>query len=253
MNIAIVTGASSGVGEEFIKQLIEKYPRLDEIWAIARRVDRLERLEEKYPKKVKAIPLDLSKKEAFDELKHKLDEEHANVRILVNSAGLGKIGRFAELTIEEQLPMLHINMEALTKMTHLVLNYMPTNSRIINIASVAAFVPQPCFGIYAATKAYVLSFSRAINEELINRGIYVTAVCPGPMNTEFFIIAETSHKKMSYKEMFNSAVDGVVEKAIRDSAMGLSVSVYSPMMKLVHGITKISPQKLLLKIMKNFY
>ena len=193
MRIAVVTGASSGMGREFVLQLGYFYKNLDEIWVIARRRERLEELAGISRIPLRIIDGDLQKKKVYRRIHEILTEEKPNIRMLINSAGFGKSGTVTEIARENfriQTDMVDLNCRALTRMTLLCLPYMSRGSRIVNLASAAAFCPQPSFAVYAATKSYVLSFSRAIGKELSDQGIYVTAVCPGPVRTPFFDIAE---------------------------------------------------------------
>lgn len=178
MKIAVVTGASSGIGREFAVQIAGKYGKMDEIWLIARRKDRLIELQKELRLPVRVFAMDLTDNEDMNTFDGFLKENNPDIKLLVNCAGYGKTGRFDELDIYEQCGMIDVNCKALTLFTGLCLPYISNHSRIINVASAAAFSPQPGFNVYAATKAYVLSFSRALNAELKSRKITVTAVCP---------------------------------------------------------------------------
>ena len=247
MKIAIVTGASSGMGRETIIQMADRFGGLEEIWAIARRADRLEELQSQVPVALRVIPLDLADRDSWQELEEMLEELKPEVKILVNSAGYGKIGAVGSISLAEETGMVGVNCQALCAVTNLVLPYMPGKGRIIQYASSAAFLPQPRFAIYAATKAFVLSYSRALNMELKPRGIYVTAVCPGPVRTEFFDIAETSASMPVYKKLAMADPKKVVALALRDSMMGKDVSVYGPLMKAFRLLAKILPHRFILK------
>lgn len=238
MKIAIVTGASSGMGREFIRQIANRFKGLDEIWAIARREERLEELKEEILVPLRPFSIDLTDHRELMELQTALEEERPDVKWLVNGAGFGKIGPVGEVSLYDETGMIRLNCEALCAVTHMVLPYLSGNSRVMNFASAAAFLPQPRFAIYAATKSFVLSYSRALNEELNPRGIYVTAVCPGPVKTEFFDIAETTGKIALYKRLMMAAPDKVVRTALRDSMMGRSVSVYGTTMKAFRILAK---------------
>ena len=194
MRIAVVTGASSGMGREFVLQLGYFYKNLDEIWGgwIARRRERLEELSGISRIPLRIIDGDLQKKKVYRRIHEILTEEKPDIRMLINSAGFGKSGTVTEIARENfriQTDMVDLNCRALTRMTLLCLPYMSRGSRIVNLASAAAFCPQPSFAVYAATKSYVLSFSRALGAELSGREIPVTAVCPGPVDTEFFNVS----------------------------------------------------------------
>ncbi|HIT65277.1 MAG TPA: SDR family NAD(P)-dependent oxidoreductase [Candidatus Ventrimonas merdavium] len=248
MKIVIVTGASSGMGREAAIQLADRFSGIGEIWAVARRAKRLEELKEQVPVPVRVFPLDLSLEADRNVLAQALKEEQPEVRMLVNAAGYGKIGAAGDIPLEEETGMVRLNCEALCAVTHMVLPYMPKNSRVIQLASSAAFMPQPGFAVYAATKAFVLSYSRALNAELKKRGILVTAVCPGPVKTEFFDVAETTGKMPFYKELTMARAENVVRKALRDSMMGKEVSIYGLPMNAFFVLTKILPHRLLIQI-----
>ena len=184
MKIAIVTGASSGMGREAVIQLADRFGGgLGEIWAVARRAYRLEELRSQVPVPLRILSLDLQQPEALKALSRQLNEQKPDVKILVNAAGYGKTGAVGSVAGEEETGMVRLNCEALCGVTSAVLPYMSRESRIIQFASAAAFLPQPGFAVYAATKSFVLSYSQALNSELKPRGITVTAVCPGPVAT----------------------------------------------------------------------
>lgn len=245
MKIAVVTGASSGLGREFARQISARYSKFDEIWLIARRTERLEEVADEIKLTSRVISLDLSSKDELMALKELLEENAPDIKLLVNCAGYGKSGSFDELGYDEQLGMIDINCRALTAVTKLCLPYISSNSRIIELASAAAFMPQPDFAVYAATKSYVLSFSKAINKELKPKKITVTAVCPGPVDTEFFDIAGKNVKLL--KCMVMAKPENVVEQAIKDAALGNELSIYGRTMKLAHVAGRFLPHRLLMK------
>lgn len=192
MKIAVVTGASSGIGREFARQISARYGKLDEIWLIARRKELLESLQEEIKLNARIIAMDLTSEEDMKQFRDYLEELNPDIKILVNCAGYGKVGRFEEIDLKEQTGMIDLNCKALTEMTGICLKYISSHSRIINVASAAAFCPQPRFNVYAATKAYVLSFSRALNCELKEKKITVTSVCPGLLIRTFLILQVTT-------------------------------------------------------------
>lgn len=250
MKIAIVTGASSGMGREFVRQIADRFSGIQEIWVIARRKERLEELILKEPVHLRLLTMDLMEKEERQALGEELKKEEPEVKWLINAAGYGKIGQAGDIPLDEETGMVVLNCEALCGVTRRVLPYLTGNSRIVHFASAAAFLPQPGFAVYAATKAFVLSYSRALNEELKPQGIYVTAVCPGPVDTEFFEIAETTGTASLYKRLLIANPKRVVKKAIRDSMMGKPVSVYGFSMKVFRFLCRILPHGLILRIMK---
>lgn len=244
--IAIVTGASSGMGKDFVRELL-KEKNVDEIWMLARRKERLEAMQAKYPKKLRAVPLDLTKSSSFDKVKQILSEEPVTIQYLVNAAGAGRMGKIEDVEESEHGFILDINVKALTCMTRICLPYMKKHSHIIQLCSGSAFLPQPGFASYAASKAYVLSFSRALREEVKNRKIFVTTVCPGPVNTEFF--KASGSEVHPSKKAFMAESKNVVRKAMKDAKSGKELSVYGMSMKLVHLAGKIFPTRVVLMVM----
>ena len=226
MNIAIITGASSGMGMEYVRQLDHYFRNIDEIWVIARRADRLQQLQPLTRIKIRPMSMDLFDDKGLKKLKKTLKQEQPVVRVLINSAGYGKIGKFDDISYSDNIGMIDINCKALTAVTYLALPYMRRNSRIIQMASMASYVPQAGFSVYAATKAYVLSFCTSLSEELRRRSIFVTAVCPGPVDTEFFDIAEQTGKEPVFKKMFMANPKKVVTKALTDSLHKKERSIY---------------------------
>ncbi len=247
--IGIVTGASSGMGELFVESLLRRYPKLDEIWVIARRQARLAALEARYPGKIRPVVMDVSKECETGTLQKLLEAEKPNVKFLINAAGMGLLGEFCDLPLEELSAMTQVNMQGLTAITHRVLPYMTRNSRILMVSSVAGFMPQPFFSLYAASKAYVLSFGRALSYELRNRDIYVTVVCPGPMPTEFFDVAEKYGKGnlSNFKKNFMYIPEKVVEHALDAAIHKQPVATYGLAMKALWIGTKLLPIDCMLK------
>lgn len=255
MNVIVITGASSGMGMEFVRQMDHSFYNIDEFWLIARSRDKLEKLADELSHKSQVFAIDVTDKSGLDRLEEALKDRGATVRILVNCAGYGVMGTFDKLDREQTLGMVRLNCEALTDMTYRILPFMSKNSRIIQLASSAAFMPQPDFAVYAASKAYVHSFSRALGAELKDRGIYVTSVCPGPVDTPFFDIAEKDGKSLAIKKLAMVQPDKVVALALRDSYYKRTVSVYSPLIKAFNVAAKIVPHDLILKgfkILKKF-
>lgn len=244
MNIAVITGASSGIGREFVIQLdaLHKY---DEIWLIARRKNRLDELKEVVRAKVRSIPLDLTKQESYEEFKKLLKENEPKIRTLVNASGFGKFGKFTDIPLSEQCNMVDLNIKALMSMTYLCLPYMPQNSEIYELCSLSSFQPVPYINVYAATKAFVLSFSRALNVELEDRNIHVIAVSPGWVNTEFISKAEKDDTIKYFNKLFKP--EEIVSQAILDMAKGKDTSVCGASIKAQAKAVKLLPHKLVMK------
>lgn len=237
------------MGKEFAAQLPHFYKNLDEIWIMGRRKARLIGISEENPIPCRIFAGDFLENDVFEELEAALECEKPDLRMLVNGAGFGKIGTVAEIEEKEpllQLDMLDINCKALTRMTLLCLPYFTQGSRILNLASAAAFCPQPSLSVYAATKAYVLSFSRALGAELEGKGIYATAVCPGPVDTEFFQVA--GNLPNQFKRLAMAEPKKVVYKALQDSKKRKSVSIYGTCIKLAGLGAKVLPANVAIKL-----
>ena len=216
MNIAIVTGASSGMGREFVLQL-SGYVRVDEIWAVARRESALEELKAQVSVPVRPIALDLLKEESFADFRGLLEQEKPNVKLLVNAAGFGKFGAYHKVTEEDDCRMIDLNCKALVRMTRLCIPYMAPGSHILQLDSLSAFQPVPYITTYGATKAFVLSYARSMNRELKTRGIRVMAMNPGWVKTEFFSHAFQTNGdgEVQYFDRLYEAAD-VVKTGLKD-------------------------------------
>lgn len=245
MKIAVVTGASSGMGREFVCAL-DRQTAFDEIWVIARRRDRLEALQGAVHAKVRPLAWDLTKEESFDAYRSLLAEERPEVSVLVNAGGFGVFGAFASLSESEQLSMIDLNVKTLMRMTHLTLPYMKAGACIYQLGSLSAFQPVPYINVYAATKAFVLHFSRALNKELEPRGIRVLAVCPGWVRTEFFDRAVRDDTITYYNQFFTAKE--VVDRALSDMARGKDVSVCGWRIRAQVLLTKLLSHRIVMDI-----
>jgi short-subunit dehydrogenase len=181
--VVLVTGASAGLGEDFARQLAAKGRRLV---LVARRKDRLDQLVTELGN-ARSVELDLSEAGAARRLMKDLASQGETVELLVNNAGFGLAGRFAELDRNRQRGMIDLNCGALAELAHAVLPGMieRQGGGILNVASTAAFQPGPGMAVYFATKAFVLSFSEALHDEVKRHGVKVSCLCPGPTRTEF--------------------------------------------------------------------
>ena len=243
--ISVITGASSGMGRDFAKML-DMIEECDEIWVIARRKEKLEELKSHNGKVFRASELDLSKNESVIEYKNLLEGEEVQVVALVNAAGFGKFGKFEDIPLEEQMNMIDLNCKALMAVTYLTLPYMPQGSRVYQVGSQSAFQPVPYMATYAATKAFVLSFSRALNKELAKRKIRVIAVCPGWVKTEFFDRAVRDDTITYYSKYYSS--QRVVSKAVKDMYRGKDVSVCGGLINWQRFLAKVLPHKTVMNI-----
>ena len=251
MSVAIVTGASSGMGKEFVLQL-SAYVQVDAIWVIARREEALKQLQEMVDVPVRPIPLDLCKEESFDAFAKILEEEKPDIKLLVNAAGFGKFGDFDKIPAKEDYRMIDLNCKALVAMTRLCLPYMNRGSHILQLDSLSAFQPVPYITTYAATKAFVLSYTRAAAVELKPRGIRMMAMNPGWVKTEFFDHAlQTNDGHVQYYNHLYEAKD-VVATGLKDLyKTKKEYSVHGQPIRDQVRLVKLLPHNLVMKIWVN--
>ena len=251
MNIAVVTGASSGMGREFALQL-HGYVKVDELWVIARRAEALHALQGQCPVPVRAIPLDLCKEESFAEYARLLSEEKPDIKLLVNAAGFGKFGAFQNVPVEDDYRMIDLNCKALVAMTRLSLPYMHRGSHILQLDSLSAFQPVPYITTYGATKAFVLSYARATARELKEQGIRVMAMNPGWVKTEFFDHAfQTNHSEVQYFDRLYEAKDVVATGLRHLYKTKKDYSVHGLPVRTQVRLVKLLPHSLIMKIWLN--
>lgn len=245
MKISIITGASSGIGRQ-MAQLIDKIEDCDQIWLVSRQRDKLEETAAMLSKDTKIVEADLSDSSSIFELEALLGEEKPEIVSLVNAAGFGKAGAFTDIPLKAQMNMIDLNCKALMAMTYICLPYMSVGSKVYEFASKAAFQPVPYMSTYAATKSFVLSFSRAINKELKARGIRIIAVCPGWTKTAFFDRAMKDDTIKRYDKFYTA--EGVADSAIRDMDKGKEISAHGLVTKANMLASKLLPHKLVMEI-----
>lgn len=245
MKIAVITGASMGLGREFARQIPRCYKNLDEIWLIARSTDKLQEVREEIQAAsgvyCRLYDGDLLQDAVYDRLKQDMETLKPDIRMLAGNAGFGINGAVADTDAKILTDMIALNCGALTRLVSQCLPWMSAGSRIINVASAAAFAPQPGMAVYAATKAYVLSYSRALGRELAGRDIFVTAVCPGPVDTSFF--DKAGGFSAPAKEKLMAQPEQVVRKALLDARRRRSVSIYGAAMKGAKIAARLSPDR----------
>ena len=235
--ITIITGASSGMGAEFARQ-ISKDTESSEIWLFARNQEKLDAVKAEIEQtenspKIKAVSMNLTGKEGVNRFRNFLSTEKFSgeyeIDLIVNNAGFGTYGEFAETPLEKEIDMIELNCTSLTGLCGAVLPFMHAGSSIINVASLAAFLPLGNFAVYAATKAYVLSFSVALAAELKDKGIKVSALCPGSVSTEFANVASNGARK----EVLNGKDPvKVVAHCLKKAKRGKRIILWSTKWKL---------------------
>ena len=249
MNIAVVTGASSGMGRKFVEILDKE--GLDEIWGVGLGKEALEEVKRKTKTNFRYFDMDLTDEKNLLVYKDALKESNPNILWLINASGYGKMGRHDEINLETSLNMIDLNCKAVVYLTEVSLPYIHRGGKIAEFSSVASFQPVPYFNVYAATKAFVLSYSRALNEELKPRRITVTAICPYWTRTAFFDRAKKVDHKTSEEVVSKYATmyepEKVIKKAFRDIKKGKQISIYGFKAKEQQMMSKLLPQGLLMK------
>jgi len=251
MQTAIITGASTGLGEEFARQMKAYFPEIGRVWLIARRRDRLEEVAAKLEGlETEVLPLDLCDEASFDALAEKLAAEKPDVALLINNAGCGYLGNVGEGNLADQTRMTELNVTALTAVTHLVIPYMRSGGRIINVSSIASFCANARMTVYSSTKAYVSSFTRGLSLELKGKGIAVTAVCPGPMATEFLDTGRIAGNSRTFQALPYCDPKKVVSGTLAAAKAGRLFHTPKVFYKLYRVLAKILPHALMAQFAK---
>jgi len=250
--IAVITGASSGIGEEFARQLAS---RGYDLVLVARRIDRLEKLagtlHDVHQVECVAVKADLSRPEERDRFCEALEPDKARLEILVNNAGFGTHGFFHETDLRRELELISVNCAAPVHLTKRVLPWMLERRRgfIVNVASLSAFTPGPVMAMYYASKAFLLSFSEALWEECRDTGVNVIALCPGPVKTEFQGTAGLSPKARS-SGTAPVAVERVVDDTLRGLFDGKRVVIPGYQARIAAMLSRIIPKSRALKTVR---
>ncbi len=252
MTVAILTGASAGLGQSFFKALTANGPAVDEIWLIARRRERLEEMAAScLAQNVRVLSMDLTVEDSFKELETLLKTEKPDVKVLINNAGFGKMGYVEELSPEEQGGMVDLNVRALTVLSAMVLPFMNKGAFVLNVCSIASFVPNPRMTVYSSTKAYVMSFSKGLREETKKRGVNVLALCPGPMRTEFLPVAGiAAGSSKTFDTLPYANPDKVAAAALKSAVKGKAVCTPLAFFKFYRILAKLLPHNWLMKLSK---
>ena len=247
--IAVVTGASSGIGQEFARQL---GARGYDLVLVARRIDRLEelatRLRPVHNVECVAFEADLARPEECDRLCDALDADHARIEMLVNNAGFGTHGFFHETDLKRELELISVNCAAPVHLTKRMLPWMLERRRgfVMNVASLSAFTPGPVMAMYFASKAFLLSFSEALWEECRDTGVTVTALCPGPVRTEFQGTAGLSKNARS-SGTAPIPVERVVDDALTGLFAGKRVVIPGYQARIAAMLSRVVPKSRALK------
>lgn len=250
MSVAIITGASSGIGAQFAKQ-IALSGEVSEVWLVARREERMREIAKELPVPSDIICADLSTAEGLEKINSELSVKKPNIKYLVNAAGYGLYGDYNTVTVDKAFNMIDLNIKALLYITQTSLPYMESGAHIIQMGSASTYNPLPNLNVYASTKAFVKHYSRALSYEVKKLGITVTTVCPGWVKTEFFDRANIdANSPNTFAKPAVQACD-VVKKALKDAKRGKQVSVYALFNKTHNYLAKILPHKFIIFLWNN--
>ncbi|WP_420391336.1 SDR family NAD(P)-dependent oxidoreductase [Acuticoccus sp.] len=246
--LALVTGASAGIGSALARRIAaDGY----DLVLVARREDRLRALADELPVEVIPVALDLTERDAPAALQGEVAALGRPLDVLVNNAGFGHAGPFAQAPLERQLGMIDLNVRTLVELTHRLLPAMVERSSgaVLNVASTAAYLPGPNVSVYYATKAFVLSFSEALWQELHGTGVTVTALCPGPTRSEFGSVSGMD-RSFLFKNAKRMSAERVAAIGWRGTRAGRRVVVPGLMNKVGAVVTTLMPSRLLLPIVE---
>ena len=248
MKVAVITGASAGLGKEFLKLLPEMYPEIEEYWLVARRREKLEEASAGIPRQCRIFPLDLTLDESYDKFSAELQVLQPEISLLINNSGCGNLGNVGDGEWKVQTQMIDLNLKGLTAVTHTLLPYMNAGAAIVNVSSIASFCPNARMTVYSAGKAYVTAFTYGIGEELRERGITATAVCPGPMDTEFITLGGIKGNSKTFDLLPYCDPQKVARGALKAARKGKSN--YTPRLfyKFYRGVAKLLPVEVVMKM-----
>ena len=243
---ALITGASGGLGLSFVKVFAkEGY----DLVIVARNTQRLESIkadtEAEFGVNVKIVSKDLTNENAPHEIFLETEKENIKVDVLVNNAGFGDFGKFADSCVEKQSDMIALNVSSLVKLTHFYLKDMIErgSGRILNVASIAAFQPGPLMSVYYATKAFVLSFSEALAVETKGTGVKITALCPGPIKTDFEKRADLEESGL-FKNLKVWSPDVIAKFGYKKMMQNKTVCIKGGLNKLITFSSRLAPRAL---------
>lgn len=251
MNTAIITGAGAGLGLEFVRRLEQDFPEVEQVWLIGRTAARLEQAAALLQRaEGKIVALDLCSLPDLEALERLLEEEKPRVTLLVNNAGCGALGNVGEGAWNTQTAMVDLNVRALTAVCAMAVPYLAEGGCVINLSSIASFCPNPRMTVYSATKFYVSAFSRGLGQELKGKGITVTAVCPGPMDTTFLDAGDIRGNSKMFEMLPYCDPVKVAKGACAAAKAGRAVYTPRGFFKFYRVLAKVLPQRLMVKFTK---
>jgi short-subunit dehydrogenase len=255
-NTVLVTGGTSGIGQAIARKFAGAEHDLVIVSRVQAHVDTVcKEIADEFGVETLGLALDLTEPGGPEQLCNELSERGVEVEILVNNAGRGERGHFHEIAWEDHLEVIRLNIEALTKLTHL---FLPTflernHGRILNLGSVAGFQPGPLLAVYHASKAFVVSFSEAIAEETQDSKVTVTCICPGPTDTEFFDTANAEESRVAQTPKMHHTAEDVAGAAYSATMHGERVHVVGGMNKAMNFMRRLMPETMQAKMNKMLY
>ena len=244
MSIAVITGASSGLGVCYVDAVTKLFPEIDELWLIARREERLKKVAEKYPDKhTVIIPLDMADMSSFKMLEEKLRADNPQIEVLINDAGMSIGSSFEDMELESMLKIIDLNCKGATAITKVCLPCVIDGGTILEVSSTSAFVPNTNLIVYCASKSYVSAFSLGLREELKNRRINVCAMCPG------FMLTEMTKPELTKGQSRLPVIDPKTAalKSLKAAKKGRAVYTTGAFYKCYRLFAKLIPHTLLVK------
>ena len=244
MSIAVITGASSGLGVCYVDAVTKLFPKIDELWLIARREEQLKNVAKKYPDKHTVIlPMDMADMSSFKILEEKLKANNPQIEVLINDAGISIGSAFEDMELESMLKIIDLNCKGATAVTKVCLPYIIDGGTILEVSSTSAFVPNTNLIVYCASKSYVSALSLGLREELKNRRINVCAMCPGFMLTEMTKSGLT--KGQSHLPVIDPKTAAL--KSLKAAKKGRAVYTTGAFYKYYRLLAKLIPHTLLVK------
>jgi short-subunit dehydrogenase len=248
MSLAVITGASSGIGKEFAYQLKDKLG-VNELWLVARSTDKMEALARELGVKCKIITADLTKSCGIEAYRAALEEEKPEIDYFINCAGFGVFGAFDVVSEKTVSDMIDLNVKAAVLLTHMSIPYIKRGGRIVEMGSGSYFTPLPHFNVYSSSKVFVLHYTKSLNYELKPHGIRATCFCPGWVETEFLPKSLDAGDAMTPKAMKPLlSVSKVTAGCIRAMVKGKAMYVTNWYTKLQHVLFKLVPDSILTKM-----
>ena len=251
---ALVTGASSGMGREFVRELVRR-GECDALILVARREQALKELADEVGIPATVVPADLSTPEGLSSLRGVLEETKPTLSWLVSAAGYGRFGRFDEVSDEDVLGMIDLNVKGAVMVTRMAIPYLAPGGHIVELGSGSVFFPLPNFNIYASSKAFVYHYSRALREELKHLKITCTVFCPGWVDTGFFSVADAGgddvHKIPMEKRKPLIRADRAVSKCVSAALRGRALCATNWYTKTEHLLSKLLPAPLMIGMWKS--